>query len=181
MAQNVRPKLGWKDLPEIDPAPPQRTHEYGYNTAGRSITLTTNHFPVEFKKPDIMMVHYDVVIKNHRGNERIPKKIKLDIFEKVKKTHKTIFEKHQIAYDREKSAYSVGPIPGITESEKVFKVTLDVEDSNSFTVAFKEVARVRLEDLMDALRCRPDAQQKMPFHIYMLPFQRSEKLEQITK
>ncbi|XP_076050317.1 protein argonaute-2-like [Oratosquilla oratoria] len=171
MAQaNVgRLKVGWKDLPEIDPAPPRRTPEYWYNTAKRSIELTTNHFPVEFKNPNIVMVHYDVVIKNHRGDDRIPKTIKLDVFERMKKTHRETFEKHLVAYDREKSAYSVWPIPGITEEEAVFKVRLDVgSNSSSFTVAMKEVARARLKDLMDTLRCRPGAQQKMPSHIYMM-------------
>ncbi|KAG7159762.1 argonaute 2-like 10, partial [Homarus americanus] len=88
----------------LDPKPPPRTD---VGSKGLKINLETNYFPISVKNKFAELVHYEVSLKKHNKDANLPRKTKMEIFEKMKMIYEKDFKNYPLAYDSERNAYSI--------------------------------------------------------------------------
>ncbi|XP_045601550.2 protein argonaute-2 [Procambarus clarkii] len=139
--------------------PPPRT---AAGQQGEKISLDTNFFPVTMRDKSVQLVHYDVSLKVHKQEINLPRRLKLDIFEKMKNNYAKVFKDYPLAFDSESNAYSSGVIPGV--DGKCFEVQMEGRDGakQTFTVYITVKHQCYLHDLMKALNYTPGEHQVLP-------------------
>ncbi|XP_037792075.1 protein argonaute-4-like [Penaeus monodon] len=150
----------WQHMPEV-PRPPLRKD---LGTRGRPIKLQSNYFPVTVRKPNIKLVHYDVVIKEGDKDVHLPKKKKMLIFETMRTTYYRVFKNVGLAFDSEKNAYSINPNPQF-EIDISTKFEVDISEESGkvtkYSVKMEAVQRANLQEFMQALKHKPGEKQKI--------------------
>ncbi|CAK9184081.1 unnamed protein product [Ilex paraguariensis] len=96
----------------------------GFGTAGKRITLLTNHFKVAVKSPDEIFYQYSVSISSEDKRAVDGKGIGRKIIDKLYQTYSSELAGNRFAYDGDKTLYTVGPLP-----QNNFEFTVVLEDS----------------------------------------------------
>ncbi|XP_059664101.1 protein argonaute 16-like [Cornus florida] len=106
--------------------PPKRSiiSRRGFGSAGRRISLLTNHFKVSVRRPDEIFYQYSVSISYEDGKVVENKGIGRKIIDKLYQTYNSELAGKRGAYDGENTLYTVGPLP-----QNNFEFTVVVEDS----------------------------------------------------
>ncbi|KAI7993599.1 Protein argonaute 16 [Camellia lanceoleosa] len=95
----------------------------GFGSAGRRISLLTNHFKVSVKYPNEIFYQYSVSISSEdKGVEN--KGIGRKIIDKLYQTYSSELAGKKFAYDGEKPLYTVGPLP-----QNISEFTVVLEES----------------------------------------------------
>ncbi|XP_045608306.1 protein argonaute-2 [Procambarus clarkii] len=162
----------WSELGP-DPRPPLRkpNAEGGIGTIGRKIALQANYFEVTPRTQEIVLAHYDVVIKDYK-KEIVPisKKRRMAIFMKMVTTNPDIFQNHPIGFDSEKNAYSVKVIPVLRKSSKEFAVDIkdDGEKKREFFVTLTKVNTASLQEVFKVIRAPRERRENVPQFIFQM-------------
>ncbi|VYS67499.1 unnamed protein product [Arabidopsis thaliana] len=99
----------------------------GNGSKGQKILLLTNHFRVNFRKPNSNnFFHYSVTITYEDGSPLLAKGFGRKILEKVQQTCQADLGCKHFAYDGDKNLYTVGPLP---RSSLDFSVVLETAPS----------------------------------------------------
>ncbi|XP_010509947.1 PREDICTED: protein argonaute 6-like [Camelina sativa] len=116
-------------LSPISTEPEQPTHRdyaittrLGVGTTGNPIELCTNHFNVSVKQPDVVFYQYTVSITTEKGDDVKGKGIGRKLMDQLFKTYSSDLDGKRLAYDGEKTLYTVGPLP---QNEFDFQVILE--------------------------------------------------------
>ncbi|XP_050691117.1 protein argonaute-2-like [Eriocheir sinensis] len=146
--------MPWQDMGD-DPCPPRRKPK-DFGKGIRKINVTTNHFEVTVKNPTKNVIHYDVDIKSGDNMAvRLPKKLRMMIFQKMRESFPKVFGNHVLGFDSEKSAYSLTPLfqESKTKPDRKFEVEIhEFGRSQKFIVTLKSVNCENLSTLMNALK-----------------------------
>ncbi|KAG5545651.1 hypothetical protein RHGRI_017960 [Rhododendron griersonianum] len=94
----------------------------GFGSAGRRISLLANHFKVSVKYPDEMFYQYSVSISYEDKRAVEHKGIGRKVFDKLYQTYSSELGEKKLAYDGEKTLYTVGPLP---QNKLEFSVVLE--------------------------------------------------------
>ncbi|XP_023640947.1 protein argonaute 6 isoform X2 [Capsella rubella] len=98
------------------------TTRLGVGTTGNPIELCTNHFNVSVRHPDVVFYQYTVSITTENGDDVNGKGIRRKLMDQLFKTYSSDLDGKRLAYDGEKSLYTVGPLP---QNEFDFQVILE--------------------------------------------------------
>ncbi|XP_010657243.1 protein argonaute 16 [Vitis vinifera] len=114
--------------PNVKPeqvGPPKRSviSRRGVGTAGRRISLLTNHFKVSMNISDAMFYQYSVSITSEDKRVVDGKGIGRKVIDRLYLTYSSELAGKKFAYDGEKSLYTVGPLP-----QNNFEFTVVVEE-----------------------------------------------------
>ncbi|KAA8526554.1 hypothetical protein F0562_008243 [Nyssa sinensis] len=112
---NVKPE-------QVDPPKRSIISRRGFGSAGRRISLLTNHFKVSVKFPDEIFYQYSVSISSEDKRAVESKGIGRKIIDRLYQTYSSELSGKRFAYDGEKSLYTVGPLP---QNNSEFIVVLD--------------------------------------------------------
>lgn len=96
----------------------------GFGTAGRHISLLSNHFKVSIKHPDEIFYQYSVSIIYEDEKVVESKRLRRKVINKVHQTYNSELSGRSIAYDGDKCLYTVGPL-----LQNHWKFTLVLEES----------------------------------------------------
>ncbi|XP_042221669.1 protein argonaute-2-like [Homarus americanus] len=153
----------------LDPKPPPRTD---VGSKGLKINLETNYFPISVKNKFAELVHYEVSLKKHNKDANLPRKTKMEIFEKMKMIYEKDFKNYPLAYDSERNAYSVGVIPALQTPDCQSTYEIDLEESDGKRTQYKISLMVRhranLQELTEALNCSAREQKTLPLNIFQM-------------
>ncbi|KAL6990564.1 hypothetical protein U1Q18_040966, partial [Sarracenia purpurea var. burkii] len=86
-------------------------NRHGYGSAGRPISLLTNHFKVSVKYPDEIFYQYSVAISSEDKRVVESKGIGRKVIAKLFQTYSSELAGKRFAYDGEKTLYTVGSLP----------------------------------------------------------------------
>ncbi|KAL1205751.1 Protein argonaute 6 [Cardamine amara subsp. amara] len=117
-------------LPPISKEPEQSSHrDYAIKTrphavgsTGNRIELCTNHFNVSVRQPDVVFYQYTVTITTENGDDVDGKGIGRKLMDQLFKTYSSDLDSKRLAYDGEKTLYTVGPLP---QNDFDFQVILE--------------------------------------------------------
>ncbi|XP_059661930.1 protein argonaute 16-like [Cornus florida] len=109
---------------QVDPPKRSIISRRGFGSAGRHISLLTNHFKVSVRHPDEMFYQYSVSISYEDGKAVENKGIGRKIIDRLYQTYALELGGKRCAYDGEKSLYTVGPLP-----QNNLEFTVVLEDS----------------------------------------------------
>ncbi|XP_052208551.1 protein argonaute 16 [Diospyros lotus] len=103
---------------------PQRSiiNRRGFGTAGRCISLLTNHFKVFVGSPDKIFYQYNVSFSSEDKKAVESKGIGRKVIDKLHQTYSSELAGKSFAYDGDGSLYTVGPLP---QNNLVFTVVLE--------------------------------------------------------
>ncbi|CAA7049468.1 unnamed protein product [Microthlaspi erraticum] len=87
------------------------TTRRGVGTTGSRIELCTNHFKVSVRHQDVVFYQYTVSITTEDGEVVEGKGIGRKLIDQLYKTYASDLEGKRLAYDGEKTLYTVGPLP----------------------------------------------------------------------
>lgn len=96
----------------------------GIGSAGRQISLLTNHFKVSVNVPDAVFYQYSVSITSEDTRAVEGKGIGRKLIDKLYQTYSSELAGKKFAYDGEKTLYTVGPLP-----QNKLQFTVVLEDS----------------------------------------------------
>ncbi|XP_058220403.1 protein argonaute 16 [Rhododendron vialii] len=94
----------------------------GFGSAGRRISLLANHFKVSVKYPEEMFYQYSVSVSYEDKRAVEHKGIGRKVFDKLYQTYSSELGEKKLAYDGEKTLYTVGPLP---QNKLEFSVVLE--------------------------------------------------------
>ncbi|VVB07350.1 unnamed protein product [Arabis nemorensis] len=107
-----------KPLPALAMKPEQTSHrDYaittrrGVGNMGNRIELCTNHYNVSVRQPDVVFHQYTVSITTEDGENVDGKGIGRKLIDQLYKTYSSDLAGKRLAYDGEKTLYTVGPLP----------------------------------------------------------------------
>ncbi|KAL6990563.1 hypothetical protein U1Q18_040965 [Sarracenia purpurea var. burkii] len=86
-------------------------NRHGYGSAGRPISLLTNHFKVSVKYPDEIFYQYSVAISSEDKRVVESKGVGRKAIAKLFQTYSSELAGKRFAYDGEKTLYTVGSLP----------------------------------------------------------------------
>uniref|UniRef100_A0A1J3JUX0 Protein argonaute 6 n=5 Tax=Noccaea caerulescens TaxID=107243 RepID=A0A1J3JUX0_NOCCA len=116
-------------LPPISIKPEEPSHrDYdittrrGVGSTGNRIELCTNHFNVSVRHPDVVFYQYTVSITTEDGENVEGKGIGRKLIDQLYKTYSSDLEGKRLAYDGDKTLYTVGPLP---QNDFDFQVILE--------------------------------------------------------
>lgn len=139
---------------------------------GAPIDLDTNFFPVTVRNKKALIVHYEVCLRRHTKEAILPRRMKMEIFEKMKKIYQHAFKKCPLAYDSEKNAYSVGLLPVFEKVKGRKEFEVDIEDFDGkmtrFTMSLMVKNTANLEELMEALHYTGGRQKSLPTSLFQM-------------
>lgn len=87
------------------------TTRRGVGTTGNPIELCTNHFNVSVRQPDVVFYQYTVSITTENGDAVDGTGISRKLMDQLFKTYSSDLDGKRLAYDGEKTLYTVGPLP----------------------------------------------------------------------
>ncbi|KAI0520070.1 hypothetical protein KFK09_007535 [Dendrobium nobile] len=121
---NVAPIKVQNDIPSGDPLKKKRVpmSRPGFARKGQPISLLTNHFKVSTRNVDDFFFHYSVNLKYEDDRPVDGKGIGRKVIDKMQQTYDTELGKKGLAYDGEKTLFTIGPLPQIKNE---FTVILD--------------------------------------------------------
>ncbi|CAL5394005.1 unnamed protein product [Camellia sinensis] len=96
----------------------------GFGSAGRRISLLTNHFKVSVKSPNEIFYQYSVSISSEDKRVVENKGMGRKIIDKLYQTYSSELAGKKFAYDGEKTLYTVGPLP-----QNISEFTVVLEES----------------------------------------------------
>ncbi|KAL0710621.1 hypothetical protein Bca4012_017599 [Brassica carinata] len=98
------------------------TTRLGVGTTGRRVQLSTNHFNVSVGQPDVVFYQYTVSITTEDGENVQGKGISRKLIDQLYKTYSSDLDGKRLAFDGEKTLYTVGPLP---QNDFDFRVILE--------------------------------------------------------
>ncbi|KAH0932582.1 hypothetical protein HID58_009699, partial [Brassica napus] len=115
----------------VTPEEPSRrdyavTARLGVGSTGRRIQLCTNHFNVSVGQPDVVFYQYTVSITTEDGENVQGKGIGRKLIDQLYKTYSSDLDGKRLAFDGEKTLYTVGPLP---QNDFDFQVILEASFS----------------------------------------------------
>ncbi|XP_010556972.1 PREDICTED: protein argonaute 6 [Tarenaya hassleriana] len=87
------------------------TTRRGIGSNGNRISLLANHFNVSVKSQDIVFYQYTVNITTEDGKSFEGKGVSRKLIDKLYQTYSSELASKELAYDGEKTLYTVGPLP----------------------------------------------------------------------
>ncbi|KAG8363748.1 hypothetical protein BUALT_Bualt19G0054500 [Buddleja alternifolia] len=130
----------------------------GFGSRGQNIPLLTNHFNVSISKTDGYFYHYSVSMKYEDDSPVDAKGIGRKIMDKLYQTYKAELDGKHLAYDGEKSLFTVGPLP---QNKNVGSGSPDGVDrkrskrqprTKTYKVAINYAAKIPMQSIANALR-----------------------------
>ncbi|PKA57956.1 Protein argonaute 4B [Apostasia shenzhenica] len=121
---NMTPMIIQNDSPAKESAKKKRVPmaRPGFARKGQSMTLLTNHFKVAIRNVDNYFYHYSVNLKYEDDRPVEGKGIGRKVIDKMQQTYDTELGKKGLAYDGEKTLFTIGPLPQVNNE---FLVILD--------------------------------------------------------
>ncbi|CAN8247740.1 unnamed protein product [Cochlearia groenlandica] len=98
------------------------TARHGTGSIGTRIQLCTNHYNVSVGYPDVVFYQYNVSITTEDGKDVEGKGIGRKLIDQLYKTYSSDLDCKRLAYDGEKTLYTVGPLP---QNDFNFQVILE--------------------------------------------------------
>ncbi|ESQ51884.1 hypothetical protein EUTSA_v10016224mg [Eutrema salsugineum] len=109
------------------------TTRAGLGRTGSRIELSSNHFNVSVRQPDVVFYQYTVSITTEDGKDVEGKGIGRKLIDQLYKTYSSDLDGKRLAYDGEKTLYTVGPLP---QKDFDFQVILEGSFSKRDSVVF---------------------------------------------
>uniref|UniRef100_A0A0D9ZGT2 Uncharacterized protein n=2 Tax=Oryza glumipatula TaxID=40148 RepID=A0A0D9ZGT2_9ORYZ len=115
------------EVPANKPAKPKRfpMARPGLGRKGQPIQLLANHYKVSVKSSEEYFFHYNVILKYEDDRPVDGKGVGRKVIDKLQQTYRSELSSKDFAYDGEKSLFTIGALPQVT---------------NEFTVVLEDVS-----------------------------------------